>query len=172
MFLCEPSQNALLELDLQPHSQACLVSVALNFSGAKPTVLCDPSQKGWLRAAPAGAPPIVLPSFDINAIPRLLLRGSVQSLNVLLLLGFQLNTSPTLGGHSFGQISLYRVGTVADRNCERAIALRLAYVLAPGPPDRLPFASRREPVAMNFWASARRRWLSSVIISNRRVIQS
>jgi hypothetical protein len=52
MFLCEPSQNALLELDLQPHSQACLVSVALNFSGAKPTVLCDPSQKGCFALRP------------------------------------------------------------------------------------------------------------------------
>ena len=52
MLLCEPSQNGLLALDLQPHSQTCLVSMALNFWGAKPNDLCEPSQKGWLALRP------------------------------------------------------------------------------------------------------------------------
>jgi hypothetical protein len=35
-----------------PHSQTCLVSMALNFCGAKPTDLCEPSQNGWLALRP------------------------------------------------------------------------------------------------------------------------
>jgi hypothetical protein len=52
MLLCVPSQNGLFALDLHPHRQTCLVSVALNFCGAKPTALCEPSQKGWLALRP------------------------------------------------------------------------------------------------------------------------
>ena len=75
MLLCGPSQKGSLALDLQPHNQTCFVSVALNFCGAKPTDLCEPSPEGLARAAPACTPPIIFPGFNIDAIGRFLCRN-------------------------------------------------------------------------------------------------
>ena len=46
-FLCEPSQNGLLPVRLQPHSQTFCASLMVNLTGENSEPLCEPSQNGW-----------------------------------------------------------------------------------------------------------------------------
>jgi hypothetical protein len=51
-FLWVPSQNGLLLLCLQPHSQTFFCSVISNFTGVNSLPLCEPSQNGWFFDRP------------------------------------------------------------------------------------------------------------------------
>ena len=51
-FECEPSQNGGLQLCLQLHSATVFASASVNFTGASPVPLCEPSQNGWVWERP------------------------------------------------------------------------------------------------------------------------